>query len=281
MKRFTSPRTIRICTLVAASLHLIQAFVVLGLSWKNDTRVRLTQTYAAWPSDSTNPITHPTVSGGTIDLKFLIFSFFLLSALFQGFPAAVTPLWRRLFQSIQNKGIQPFRWIEYAASASCLLLACAVVDGTIDLHYLLVMFFTNAAIMLLGYVQEVFAYVYIMVKGSSGNRWEYLMPHLVGWLAYIPMWSMLLTKFALAVKHSDRSPPTTVFLLFIMNAIVFSSFGLVQLVEMLYIYSNPDRRPIYAARAEFAYTILSFTAKTQTAWFFYGGIIASSTFAKP
>ena len=38
---------------------------------------------------------------------------------------------------------------------------------------------------------------------------------------------------------------------------------------------------IDAARAEFAYTILSFTAKTQTAWFFYGGIIASSTFAKP
>ena len=271
---------LRITTIVAASLHFIQAFVIFGLSYNKNTKVSLKQYYASWPANNTGHIEYVSTSGGSIDLKYLIFSFFLLSALFQGVPSCITKLWKQLIHSIENKGIQPYRWIEYSASASCLLLACAVVDGGIDLHYLILLFFTNAAIMFLGYIQEVYAFMYIEVKDSiRGNAFLFLLPHLVGWLAYIPLWATLLTKFILAWIHSDTPPPTLILLAFVFNVIVFSSFGFVQFVEMMYIYSFPKSRRKYALRAELAYTILSFTAKTLTAWFFYGGVIASSEFA--
>ena len=277
----TFRRTVRIVTGVAAALHFVQAFIALGVSLAKDTRFKLVQNYASWPKEHTEAIVFAQTNGGTLNLKYLIVSFFLLSALFQGIPTLITPVWIWLYNSIQYKGIQPFRWVEYAASASVLLLACAAVNGVNDLHFLLILFFTNATIMMLGLVQEVFAYVYLAAKGVSGHIVEFLLPHLVGWLAYIPIWAVLMTKFALASKHSEEAPPPLIVALYACNIIAFTSFGLVQLVEMVYIYKAPERRGVYAVRAELAYTVLSFIAKTSTAWFFFGGVVSSSVFAKP
>lgn len=294
-------RTLRVLTFVAGVAHFVQAIVILLLTMRKDTSIHLEQNFVVWPENTTLPFEYDSVSGGSLDLKFLIVAFFFLSFLFQFVPAASGRLWRYFIGRLLSiRGIQPLRWFEYAASASCLLLVCAAVNGITDLHFMLLIFFANATVMLLGFVQEVFAYLYNkrseldklheMVDLDDErfeprepfvrNFIEFAAPHLIGWMLYIPLWTILLVKFAFSVANSSKSPPNYVYALFVCNIIVFTSFGLVQLVEMTLIYRKPYNIKKYALNAELAYTILSLLAKSFTAWFFFGGVLASSAFAK-
>jgi hypothetical protein len=264
----------------------VQAIVIFALTVTKNTNFPLRQYYVSWPKLDTEPFTYSSISGGIINAKYLIVAFFLLSAGFQCIPY----FFKNVYYRLEATAIQPYRWFEYMVSASCLILVCALTNGINDVYFLILLFFANATVMLLGYVQECYAHLQIVSEyiendekifySQTKSAIKFMLPHLVGWLLYIPIWIILFAKFGVAVSHSSRQPPAWVYAVYIGNFFLFSSFGFVQLYEMMCIQRNPEKRAFYAVRAELQYILLSLFAKTFTAWIFYGGMIASSTFAK-
>ena len=273
-------------------LHLVQAFVALGLYLhaRPKVNVDLVFNYAVWSNgtatntNGTSGIVYLQTPAGSINLMGLVIGFFFLSAVFQLGPALFG--WDSYWRNVQH-GIQPWRWVEYAFSASLLLWVALLLDGVTDLHLLLLAFAANFAVMFLGYLQEI---VMLLIrrlphKGDAPSpRWlAYVAPHALGWVLHIFLWAILFQKFYLAVNHGpadvEHHVPTAVKALYPLLFLLFSCFAGVQIYQMVALYGvGADNYEVtrVTMNAEYVYTSLSLTTKTVLAWVFYGGVGAYS-----
>ena len=127
--------------------------MTLGVTYglKHTQKFDLYFNYMTWPSAKDQPFEYGSYKAGTLHLHWLIAGFFLLSGIFQLGPVCFwDSTWRRLTET----GVQPFRWVEYSFSSSCLLLVAAALCGINDIHYVLLIFASTWTTMMLGLVQE-------------------------------------------------------------------------------------------------------------------------------
>lgn len=134
----------QVINIAAAILHGVNALVMAIVYFANDKEDRLyaiPTPYSAWvPNNASLPEGDRTYTIETkmtttlLSLNWLIFSFHLLSFVFQMF-AAATDLFEkglckyRYSTLILEKGKNPLRFIEYALSASIMLVCIALVSG--------------------------------------------------------------------------------------------------------------------------------------------------------
>lgn len=242
---------------------------------------------------------------GDLDIRYIIFSFFLLSGLFQltdGFMGAYTSKQPRLL-----------RFVEYSFSASIMILAIAVETGVNDIYTLYCIFTLIFTTNLLGLISELFCFI---TEGllSHGDTvalykldrilpmpfaWLWTIPHFLGWITCIIGYSPLLDSYLHSTKCSERGPPGFVHVIVFLEFILFSCFGFVQLYSLYYrtlimVNSNVRTTPYSSLRqstasselifddegngdgghtsayivdqADFMYILLSFIAKTLLAW---------------
>ena len=153
----------------AALLHLGQAVAVLCIVAYLDRRdngskrffkgeFRLYKQVAAWhkggnANSSNYTLTMEQHDAGALDVRYAIFSFFLLSALFQGYASYWSDS-EAAFQDLSSD----LRYVEYAVSASVMLLCIAVETAVVQIYTLVALFTLSVTTMLLGRLaQECFA----------------------------------------------------------------------------------------------------------------------------
>ena len=222
---------LRLFVIVTAVLHA-GGFVAV-LAFRKDQEVPLFRSYVMWPKDKGGGVFEfSRVQSTKVSMAALGAAFFALSCACQLLPAAVPALWASYSQRLEEMAIQPFRWIEYSASASCLFLLLDLINGVNDLHHAILVFVSMATVMLLGLVQELVAYYLRFIEQAGGPKRspvQFFLPHAIGWLLYVVLWAETIDRFKLDMDHihPERPPNWVVTFLFFLF-VVFSSFGFCQ-----------------------------------------------------
>lgn len=185
-------------------------------------------------------------------------AFFLLSAAFHLGNALV---WRTWYLRALEKGYAPFRWLEYSASASVMVLILAYVSGTLVQSVLVSLFALTFITMVFGHLHEVICRPESLDEWAVRSKLWRLQAHFFGYVPQCFAWGLIIAQFIEAGAASttdssgeERKMPSFVYAIVFGEVVIFWSFGLVQLVVSL-------RPPCKYYQGEIAYMYLSLFAK--------------------
>tara|TARA_B100001059_G_C17833851_1_gene586577 strand:- start:619 stop:1536 length:918 start_codon:yes stop_codon:yes gene_type:complete len=266
---------------VAAFIHLIQAAVLILLTTTQslDRSVPLQEQYTNWiPKDkkdtnasytieldgmALNVATVPTKSEFSIAWGVIVF--FLLSGVFQ---CVNLPCCRKEYK---DEKTNPLRFIEYSFSASIMLVLIALVNGIFDQSIITLIAVSCAACQLCGLVAEQLLHLHKVHEKNKelSNNLKVLawVSHLIGWLLIITAYAIIFRYYDVSNRNSDGQAPEFVTAIVISIFILFSSFGVVQLLQMT--------NTLEYDTAELVYVCLSLTAKTVLGWIIYANVLVN------
>ena len=238
------------------------------------------------------------ISAGELDVRYVIASFFALSAIFQLVGGYL--FGGRIGQRV--------RFIEYSYSASVMILAIGVESGIRDINTLQMMFVLIWITQMCGLLADVLCDVCAKFEAFPSEplflllgNWSWVVPHVMGWVACLSAYIPIIDIFRESSNASSTHAPGFVHVIVFLQFALFSCFGLVQtyaLVQKTYVLQgssvqygptemsrfigdgdypeNTKQRELYLIeeRAEMIYIILSFTAKTLLGWLIITPIIA-------
>ena len=166
-------------------------------------------------------------------------------------------------------GRNPVRWIEYAFSASWMVVLIGILSTIQNVMLLGCMAVLNAVVMVCGFLHEVSN---PLTYPGTPYVWGY---YIVGWLICIVVWAPILGYFALMVTNDL---PAIVIYIVAIQCVMFFSFSVVP----LYIYRPTKQKASINHvndaiaryyKAEYIYIGLSLTVKIAlAALVFFGGI---------
>jgi hypothetical protein len=223
----------------------------------------------------------------TLDLRWMIVMFFLLSACFQLFAIVYRPYnycsrfeetniditeeehkalvrsesiqRRRVAASIELIPVHWLRYAEYSLSASIMLVGIGLLNGIADIRELFCIFTLCAATQLFGLISE--------RETHSSNISQKYIAHAAGWFTFLTAYGIVMSHYV-ADKHNidnaSKGIPWYVDVIVVSMAVLFSLFGVVQWIQTV--------APTYMTRhsAEVANLLLSITAKTLLGWLVLG-----------
>ena len=188
-----------------------------------------------------------------------------------------------------KSGVNFFRWIEYGMSASTMLAILAVLSGIRNFPYLVVLIIATAALMLQGYFGE----LAISNGGSIGAR---LIPMGVGWALLAAVTFAIVWKWFRSVEEakdiartcqensntgsgdtstsdSIGTPPKAIEHLIWVIVALFSSFGVVNLVQVIHSFLTSSAVVVKNfAVYELTYIALSFVSKATLVIYCMGSV---------
>lgn len=238
---------------IAVSGHFLAACLMTGyLISYGSIQIPYTETYLKWNRPPTNgtckagsrplntstngsfcidPTTGPIncndetppVCGG-LDLGLLVIGFHVLSFLFQGAAGLSDRFDYDIYKYSENikAGRNPLRFIEYSISASIMLICISLLNGVTDINLIAAIAVLTASCQLCGLAVE-----YI---DEINLQW---LLHLTGWLQFMCAYGIILHAFLKAANADERiKPPDFVYGIVIALALLYSSFGLVQFIEL-------------------------------------------------
>lgn len=233
--------------------HLIQAIVLLVIA--NDFAIPIVADVQTGP-----PGSDLVVVKEFFDLRFApaIALFLFLAAadhLLTAAPGVVGWYERNL-----GRGINPARWAEYSISASIMIVLIALLTGITNLYALIAIFAVNAAMILFGWLMELFN------DAESGHvNW---LPFVFGCFAGIVPWVIITIAIVNSAQEGD-GVPGFVYGIFVSLFLLFNCFALNQWLQ----YRGKGRFADYLF-GERVYLILSLVAKSALAWQVFSGTLA-------
>ena len=156
MKEITTEK-LRRFNLIMGGLHLIQGIAMLFLATNVIQKIgefspEISQFYLAF-----NPETRSLETASRVLFE-LPFGFMVASFLFiSAFAHALVSIPKKLneiYNADLAKGINKFRWFEYALSSSIMIVLIATLFGIYDIASLILIFIVNATMNLFGLVME-------------------------------------------------------------------------------------------------------------------------------
>lgn len=238
--------------LIMAGLHAVQAVLILVLS--TDFKLPVLGSYlefntATQALDSANKVLFE------VPLAWLVVAFFVLSSLAH---LTIATVYRDKYEKNLKKGINKARWIEYALSASTMMVAIAMLVGVYDAGSLGMIFGLTAIMNLLGLAMEV------TNQNAEKPRW---ITYWIGCLAGILPWAVIALYFWLSADAGSK-PPTFVYWIFVSIFLFFNAFAINMVLQYKKIGKWADY--LYGERA---YIILSLVAKSALAWQVFAGTL--------
>jgi hypothetical protein len=233
----------------AGILHLSQGLIMLALG----TLLKLEIT--AGPPFNIAP--DPQVWFTLSYLGVIVASFPLLSAIAHfliAFPK------NKNYNENLKKGMNPYRWYEYAFSSSIMIVLISTFVGVWDFWSLVMIFVLNAMMIMFGYFME------LVNQRTEKTSWS---AFLVGCISGGVPWVVLFAYFVAAIMSTGVEPPAFVYSIFFIYFAVFNVFAL----NMALQYKGVGRWKDYLY-GERVYIILSFVAKTALAWLVFIGVFA-------
>lgn len=227
-------------------------------------------------------IEEQTVNVGTLSLHWLIVAFHALSFVFQGLTLLPQPLpllggylpWLNYLQHV-SEGRNPLRFVEYAASASIMLVCISLLNGIRDQNELLLISVLCAVTQLLGYVAEHANYLRHKKNNDPDLHWIARVLHGLGWVCLLTSYGIITRYFILSVQNNATgvAVPSFVYLILFLIAALYMGFGVVQMVQIQCCRGCPSTSP---ETIEMAYTSLSLGAKTLLGWIIYVNVLVMS-----
>ncbi len=259
-KEKISYQNLRTINLVAAGLHAAQAVLVLVLSGAASGLFPITTNYLVVDSLATQASGQPVLSTAThhlfdIKLAYIVAAFFLMSALAHFLVAGE---YRKKYEAGLRKGINKYRWIEYAFSASTMMVGIGLLTGISDLSSLLMIFALTAIMSLLGLVME--------LHNQTTKKTDWL-SFKIGVVAELAAWLAIAVYLKGAIFYGNGAP-TFVYFIYGSLFVFFSCFALNMYLQYKQVGKWKDY--IYGERV---YIILSLVAKTALAWQVFAGAL--------
>jgi hypothetical protein len=246
----------------AGILHLIQGVLMLSLgtllTWERSIYtfyLKFTITPGTPPSFDIAP--NPQIAFTLGYIGVIVASFPLLSSLAHfliAFPK------NKAYNENLKKGMNPYRWYEYAFSSSIMIVLIATFVGVWDLWSLVMIFVLNAMMIMFGYFMEV------VNQKTEKTSWS---AFITGCISGGVPWVVLFAYFIAAVMSTGTNPPAFVYLIFFIYFAVFNVFALNMILQ--YAGIGKWRDYLYGERT---YIVLSFVAKTMLSWLVFIGIFA-------
>lgn len=246
---FTGLRTFN---LIMAALHATQGVIVLVIS--RSFAVPITGTYLKFNS-TTQHLDPATTTLFHVQLPWLIAIFFFLSAIAHLVTATV---YNRRYNADLGLGLNKIRWLEYALSASLMMVAIGLLVGIYDLGSLVMIFVLIALMNLMGLVME------IHNQTTRQTNW---LSFVIGCLAGLVPW--LIVAFYMWLGAHEGSPaPTFVYWIFVSIFVFFCCFAVNMVLQ--YKRIGPWKNYLYGERV---YIFLSLIAKSLLAWQVFAGTL--------
>jgi hypothetical protein len=231
--------------LALAVLHAAQAAVILALS--TDFALPVTGAFMTGPPGSGTPAQETLFH---VPLGPLVASFLLLAALDHALVGL--PPFRARYEASLERGVNPFRWLEYSLSASIMVGLIAMLTGIADYAALLALLGVNASMILFGWLMERFN-----PPDRERTRW---LPFGMGCVAGAVPWIAIGTQIVVSVAKGNP-PPAFVYGIFVSLFVLFNSFAVNQALQ----YRRAGRWRDYRY-GEWWYLVLSLVAKSLLAW---------------
>ena len=238
--------------LIMGFLHLIQAGIMFMLATSviqtiAEFQPTITQNYLTF-----NPATQSLelASKTLFELPFgiLVASFLLVSAIAHG----IIVLNSNTYFSDLQKGINKFRWFEYAISSSIMIVLISTLFGIYDIASLILIFVVNAAMNLFGLVME-------QLNAGAEKKSVNWGPFVWGSLAGIAPW-IAIFLYMFGTGNFDMVP-WFVWAIVGTYFVAFNTFP----INMVLQYKGVGKWKDYLY-GERVYIILSLVAKSILAW---------------
>ena len=231
-----------------AVLHTAQAVLILVLA--GSFAISITSSFPVGPPGSP-PATPEVLFDLRIDAAVAVF--LALAAIDHLLTAT---LLRDTYERDLRGGINRFRWVEYSASATLMIILIASYCGITDIAALVAVAGANVAMILFGWLQE--------RMNPPGRTTTTMMPFwfgaLVGTAPWVAIW--------INVLGADTVPGFVIGIAVSLQ-LFFFSFGVNQWLQ----YRGVGRWRDYAY-GEKAYLVLSLAAKSALAWQIFGGSLS-------
>jgi len=212
-------------------------------------------------------ITEPTLQFEVVPNPQILFTIGFLGVIVASFPliSAIAHFMiafpkNRSYNDYLKKGMNPYRWYEYAFSSSIMIFLIALFIGVWDFWSLVMIFTLNAMMITFGYLME------IINQKTDKTVWS---PFIFGCVAGGIPWVVIYAYFIAAISSVDTNPPAFVYLILAIYFILFNIFA----INMVLQYKGIGRWKDYLYGERF-YIILSFVAKTVLAWIVFIGVFA-------
>ena len=190
---------------------------------------------------------------------YAVILFFAISAGAHFFYATSTA-----YATVIAQGWNPYRWVEYALSASLMAVVIGSNLGVHDSPTLAIFALITAAMQGCGYITE------SALRMSKLNKEVVLGATTVGWLLLLALWGPLIYSFANIIKdlkqyetaQNKLKIPNFVYFILAIQAINFCCFGFIQLHQVRAALSGSPQKYI---DVEASYIKLSFVGKLALA----------------
>ncbi|WP_267491907.1 heliorhodopsin HeR [Halapricum desulfuricans] len=240
---------------VMAILHFLQGLAMVILADK--VLWPITRTRYGFNAE-TETIFPTTVSFIDANLPLLVAGFLFISAF--AHTAIATVLYDRYVEYL-DRGMNPYRWYEYAVSASLMIVVIGMLAGVWDLGTLVALFGLVAVMNLSGLLME--------QRNESTTETDW-MPYWVGVIAGIVPWIVIAITFIGTVTASGGEFPEFVIYIYVSIFVFFNLFALNMALQYLEISRWRDY-----LFGEKMYILLSLVAKSALAWQVYFGTLNS------
>ena len=238
-----------------AVLHFVQAVAMVALAEQVLWPITRTR-YGFDPSTET--IFPETVSFIDANLPLLVAAFLFISAF--AHTAIATVLYDRYVEYL-DRGMNPYRWYEYAVSASLMIVVIGMLAGVWDLGTLVALFGLVAVMNLSGLLMEQ------RNEGAETVDWT---PYYLGTFAGLVPWIVIAITFVGSVTASSGDFPEFVIYIYVSIFVFFNLFA----INMILQYREWWRWADYRF-GERVYIVLSLVAKSALAWQVYFGTLNS------
>lgn len=229
-------------------LHLAQAAVILALA--GSFSVTVTSSVPTGPPGTPAPA--PSVLFA-VRIGSAVAVFLGLAALDHLLTATVL---RNAYERDLRRGINRFRWCEYALSATVMIELISLYSGITGINALIAVAGANAGMIFFGWLQE--------LMNPPGRTTTAMLPFWFGAIIGITPWISIVFN----IVRAD-SVPGFVYGIVTVQAVLFFSFGVNQWLQ----YRRIGRWADYAY-GEKSYLVLSLVAKSLLAWQIFGGSLS-------
>lgn len=244
---------LRTLNLSMAALHAVQGVIIAFLATSFKLPVTASYLDFNFAKQALEPASKQLFE---LPLAWLVVAFFFISALAH---LSIATFWRKAYEADIQKGMNRARWIEYAFSASVMMVAIAMLVGIYELSALIMVFSLVAFMNLMGLMME--------VHNQTTKETDWL-SFTIGCFAGIVPWIVVALYFWTAAAYGSGEIPTFVYWIYVSIFIFFNCFA----INMYLQYKKVGRWKDYVF-GEQAYIILSLVAKSALAWQVFAGTL--------
>jgi len=163
---------------------------------------------------------------------------------------------RNTYERDLRRGINRFRWVEYSASATLMVILISFYAGVTSINAVIAIAGANVAMILFGWLQE--------LMNPPGRSATTMLPFWFGTLVGLAPWISIAVNIV-----GSETVPGFVYGIVVAQAVFFFSFGFNQWLQ----YRQIGRWVDYAY-GEKVYLVLSLVAKSVLAWQIFAGSLA-------